>query len=69
MPGLGSEEITLSLHAELQALPDNELLALLRGLPAGSAEHEVIGTRRIARIVYVVGSPSTVEARASSWLE
>lgn len=39
------EEVRLSLHAELQALSDNALLARLRRLPRDSAEREATDGR------------------------
>jgi RNA polymerase sigma-B factor len=46
----------LSLHAELQALSDNVLLARLRGLPRGSAEREVICGILVTRYAGLVRS-------------
>ena len=46
----------MSLHAELQALSDNVLMARLRGLPRGSAEREVICGILVARYAGLVRS-------------
>ena len=46
----------MSLHAELQTLSDNVLLARLRGLPRGSAEREVICGILVTRYAGLVRS-------------
>lgn len=59
----------MSLHAEMQALSDNELLVRLRGLPRGSAEREVICGILVTRYAGLVrscvrpyrGSPESAE--------
>jgi RNA polymerase sigma-B factor len=55
-PEPGLEEITLSLHAELQAPSDNVLLARMRGLTRGSAEREVICGILVSRYAALVRS-------------
>jgi RNA polymerase sigma-B factor len=52
----GPEEITVSLHAELQALSDTALLARMRGLPRGDAEREGICGILVSRYVGLVRS-------------
>ena len=48
--------VRLSSHAELQALPDNGLLARLRGLPRGNAEREAICEILVSRYAGLVRS-------------